>query len=104
MFHGLWLWFGIIAIIMMLHPAIAAATETVTSANSSVAWWVWPSSLFVVTLLMGIAAVLGGIGGAVLYVPIISGFFPFHLDFVRGTRAFSRTLWCFSSRSYITKV
>jgi len=34
---------------------------------------------------MGIAAVLGGIGGAVLYVPIISGFFPFHLDFVRGT-------------------
>jgi len=25
---------------MMLNPAIAAATETVTSANSSVAWWV----------------------------------------------------------------
>jgi len=27
---------------------------------------------------------LGGVGGGVLYVPIISGFFPFHLDFVRG--------------------
>jgi hypothetical protein len=34
---------------------------------------------------MGIFAVLGGVGGGVLYVPIISGFFPFHLDFVRGT-------------------
>ena len=40
---------------------------------------------FVVTFIMGILAVLGGVGGGVLYVPIISGFFPFHLDFVRGT-------------------
>ena len=37
-----------------------------------------------VTFVMGIFAVLGGVGGGVLYVPIISGFFPFHLDFVRG--------------------
>jgi uncharacterized membrane protein YfcA len=29
--------------------------------------------------------VLAGVGGGVLFVPIISGFFPFHLDFVRGT-------------------
>ncbi len=34
---------------------------------------------------MGIVAVLGGVGGGVLFVPIISGFFPFHIDFVRGT-------------------
>jgi hypothetical protein len=34
---------------------------------------------------MGILAALGGVGGGVLYVPIVSGFFPFHLDFVRGT-------------------
>jgi uncharacterized membrane protein YfcA len=34
---------------------------------------------------MGVFAVLGGVGGGVLFVPIISGFFPFHLDFVRGT-------------------
>ena len=38
----------------------------------------------VVTFIMGIAAVLGGVGGGVLFVPIISGFFPFNLDFVRG--------------------
>jgi uncharacterized membrane protein YfcA len=36
------------------------------------------------TFFMGILAALGGVGGGVLYVPIVSGFFPFHLDFVRG--------------------
>jgi uncharacterized membrane protein YfcA len=40
--------------------------------------------LFVVTFGLGIVAVLGGVGGGVLFVPIVSGFFPFHLDFVRG--------------------
>jgi uncharacterized membrane protein YfcA len=33
---------------------------------------------------MGVVAVLGGVGGGVLFVPIIGAFFPFHLDFVRG--------------------
>lgn len=49
-----------------------------------VAWWVWPVVLLVLTFIMGILAALGGVGGGVLYVPIVSGFFPFHLDFVRG--------------------
>jgi uncharacterized membrane protein YfcA len=40
--------------------------------------------LFATTFLMGIVAVVGGIGGGVLFVPIVGGFFPFHLDFVRG--------------------
>ncbi len=51
---------------------------------SSFAWWIWPLLLFIVTFALGIAAVLGGVGGGVLFVPIIGGFFPFHLDFVRG--------------------
>ena len=33
---------------------------------------------------LGIIAVLAGVGGGVLYVPLVSGFFPFHIDFVRG--------------------
>jgi uncharacterized membrane protein YfcA len=28
--------------------------------------------------------VLGGVGGGVLFVPIVGGFFPFNIDFVRG--------------------
>ncbi len=54
------------------------------AANSAVPWWAWPLILFIVTFFMGIVAVLGGVGGGVLFVPIIGGFFPFHIDFVRG--------------------
>ena len=49
-----------------------------------VAWWVWPIALFAATFVLGIVAVLSGVGGGVLFVPIVGGFFPFHLDFVRG--------------------
>jgi uncharacterized membrane protein YfcA len=47
-------------------------------------WWIWPLALFAVSFAIGIVAVLGGIGGGVLFVPLVGGFFPFHLDFVRG--------------------
>jgi uncharacterized protein len=47
-------------------------------------WWVWPIALFALTFAMGIVAVLAGVGGGVLFVPIVSAFFPFHLDFVRA--------------------
>jgi hypothetical protein len=49
-----------------------------------IAWWIWPLALFAVTFALGILAVLAGIGGGVLFVPIVGGFFPFHIDFVRG--------------------
>jgi uncharacterized membrane protein YfcA len=47
-------------------------------------WWIWPLALFVVSFAIGTVAVLAGVGGGVLFVPIVGGFFPFHLDFVRG--------------------
>jgi len=53
-------------------------------AGPGMPWWAWPAILLVVTFVLGIFAVLGGVGGGVLFVPIIGGFFPFHLDFVRG--------------------
>jgi uncharacterized membrane protein YfcA len=53
-------------------------------AGSAMPWWAWPAILLLVTFGLGIVAVLGGVGGGVLFVPIIGGFFPFHLDFVRG--------------------
>ncbi|MFH1139844.1 MAG: sulfite exporter TauE/SafE family protein [Pseudomonadota bacterium] len=68
--------------------AAASGGETGAAAaavpQSDLPWWAWPLILLVVTFIMGIFAVLGGVGGGVLFVPIISGFFPFHLDFVRG--------------------
>ena len=39
--------------------------------------------LFAVTIVLGVVAVIGGVGGAVLYVPFVASFFPFHLDYVR---------------------
>jgi uncharacterized membrane protein YfcA len=67
-------------------PAAMEAAVASAAANASTTpWWVWAIALFVVTFLIGIVAVLGGVGGGVLFVPIVGGFFfPFHLDFVRG--------------------
>lgn len=73
----------IISILMlMIYPAAAADTHGIST--DVMPWWGWALTLFVVTFLMGIIAVLGGVGGGVLFVPIVGGFFPFHLDFVRG--------------------
>jgi uncharacterized protein len=58
-------------------PALAGQADTVP-------WWIWPAALFVVSFAIGIVGVLAGVGGGVLFVPLISGFFPFHLDFVRA--------------------
>ncbi|MEW6264904.1 MAG: sulfite exporter TauE/SafE family protein [Thermodesulfobacteriota bacterium] len=69
-------------------PSSTSATKDQTASaaepRESMPAWVWALILFVVTFVMGIFAVLGGVGGGVLFVPLISGFFPFHLDFVRG--------------------
>jgi uncharacterized protein len=47
-------------------------------------WWVWPLILLVFCFVLGIIAVMAGVGGGVLYVPLVASFFPFHIDFVRG--------------------
>jgi uncharacterized membrane protein YfcA len=65
-------------------PAAAAAAEQVTAGAANQAWWFWPIILFFFCLVLGILAVMAGVGGGVLYVPLVSGFFPFHIDFVRG--------------------
>lgn len=48
-------------------------------------WWVWPLVLFSLTAVLGVLAALAGIGGGVLFVPIVTGLLPFlNIDFVRG--------------------
>ncbi|HEX8980836.1 MAG TPA: sulfite exporter TauE/SafE family protein [Parasulfuritortus sp.] len=63
-------------------PALAATGAP--AAASTMPWWAWPLMLFVVCFFLGIVAVPAGVGGGVLFVPIVGGFFPFNLDFVRG--------------------
>lgn len=72
------------ALLLFVLPATAADAAANPAAADAIAWWVWPIALFFTCFLMGIVAVPSGVGGGVLFVPIVGGFFPFHLDFVRG--------------------
>jgi uncharacterized membrane protein YfcA len=73
---------GILAALLS-HPLAARAAQDISDSGGK-PWWFWPIVLFVFCFVLGIVAVLAGVGGGVLYVPLISGFFPFHIDFVRG--------------------
>ncbi len=63
-------------------PELAMASDG--NFTSVMPWWAWTLIAFIVTFFLGLAAVLGGIGSGILFVPVIGAFFPFHLDFVRG--------------------
>ncbi len=63
---------------------VSLPAEAADAASSATPWWVWSLALFVVCFFMGMIAVPAGVGGGVLFVPIVGSFFPFHLDFVRG--------------------
>jgi len=78
-----WL-FGPLMIFVSSCPAAAATAEQVAAGAAGKPWWFWPIILFFFCLVLGILAVMAGVGGGVLYVPLVSGFFPFHIDFVRG--------------------
>ena len=71
---------------LLANPVVALATEEVAATGmvDTQPWWFWPLILLFFCFVLGIIAVLAGVGGGVLYVPLVSGFFPFHIDFVRG--------------------
>ncbi|MBZ4219414.1 MAG: sulfite exporter TauE/SafE family protein [Chlorobium sp.] len=68
--------------LLLFSPAVAFAVQSQPPVQTE--WWVWEIALFVFSFFLGIIAVIAGVGGGVLFVPIVSSFFPFHIDFVRG--------------------
>jgi uncharacterized membrane protein YfcA len=70
--------------VLALLTAASAHAAQADAIGAGWPWWAWPLALFAACFVMGIVAVPAGIGGGTLFVPIIGGFFPFHLDFVRG--------------------
>ena len=78
----------IFLIFILLTPGVFAAADFPADSPGREAqglpWWGWSLLLFGFCFLLGIAAVAAGVGGGILYVPIVSAVFPFHLDFVRG--------------------
>ncbi|VAX30496.1 FIG00497259: hypothetical protein [hydrothermal vent metagenome] len=78
--------FAVVAITIGFYSIAFGEEQIVEVAQkgSTIVWWMWPVILFVFTFFLGILAVVAGVGGGVLFVPIVSSFFPFNLDFVRG--------------------
>lgn len=76
---------AVLALVVVLLGGEPAAAEVSVQAESPLPWWMWVLLLFTVTFLLGVISVMGGVGGGVLFVPIVSGLFPFNLDFIRGT-------------------
>ncbi len=75
----------VVALLLALASPLCGQGGSPAPLPEPTAWWVWPLVLFAITVVMGVLAAVGGVGGGVLFVPIVSGFFPFHLDFVRCT-------------------
>ena len=71
-------------VLVLSSPLAAHAAEQAAMGGPAKPWWFWPLVLFFFCLVLGVLAVMAGVGGGVLYVPLVSGFFPFHIDFVRG--------------------
>ena len=65
-------------------PDDVVAAGMAAASSSTMPWWIWPILLFFFCFILGVIAVMAGVGGGVLFVPLVSGFFPFHIDFVRG--------------------
>ncbi len=82
------LMFFFVLIFLLTPLVVLASSDPSLSSSSSVPWWIWPIALFFFCFILGILAVVAGVGGGVLYVPLVSAFFPFHLDFVRGAGLF----------------
>jgi len=45
----------------------------------------WIIVLFAFSLAIGIISPISGVGGGVMFVPLATAFFPFSIDFIRGT-------------------
>ena len=73
-------------LLMILSPNVYALEITGgVKALSYMPWWLWILLLFVFCIFLGIIAIVAGVGGGILYIPILSALSPFHLDFVRGS-------------------
>lgn len=73
-----------IALALLVFTVVPLFGDAQFPESVAMPWWGWAGILFVFSLGLGIIAVIAGVGGGVLFVPIVYALFPFHLDFVRG--------------------
>ena len=78
-------WPLVVLLILVCLPVSAQSSDLSAGLiRADLQWWVWALLLFGFTLVLGVIAVIGGVGGGVLFVPVVSALFPMHFDFVRG--------------------
>ena len=75
------LFFLLVFGVMLIYPEIASATDPVSTAGTDLhAWWFWPIILFFFCFVLGVIAVLAGVGGGgVVCAPGQRFFFRFTL-------------------------
>jgi len=76
--------FTLAVMTVLMHVTPVLAQQGADIADTTKPWWIWPIILLIFCFFLGIIAVMAGVGGGVLYVPLVASFFPFHIDFVRG--------------------
>ncbi|NDY41362.1 sulfite exporter TauE/SafE family protein [Dissulfurirhabdus thermomarina] len=95
---------GILAALLVLSVGgIALAAGTSATPGGGHAWWFWPTCLFFFTFTIGLIAPVSGVGGGVLFVPIATAFFPFSMDFIRGTGLIMAMMSAFSSTPHLMR-
>ena len=75
-------WPLVVLLILVCLPVSAQSSDLSAGLiRADLQWWVWALLLFGFTLVLGVIAVIGGVGGGVLFVPVVSALFPMHFDF-----------------------
>lgn len=95
-----------ILFLLLVSPVLFAASPVDSPAipdAGNLPWWGWSLLLFVFCFVLGIVAIVAGVGGGILYVPIVSAVFPFHLDFVRGAGLLVALAGAFSAAPRLLK-
>lgn len=75
--------FALIFGLVVLPESIPAASSEELAAPIMKFWWLWPAGFFIFSIALGILSVLGGVGGGLLYLALVTAFCPIHIDYVR---------------------
>ncbi|WP_156955592.1 sulfite exporter TauE/SafE family protein [Thermodesulfobacterium hydrogeniphilum] len=81
----LWWSLCILNLLLVYNGLAFAESGAASQVSSGLPWWSWPIILFGFTFIIGLIAPMSGVGGGVLFVPLSTAFFPFSVDFIRGT-------------------
>ena len=92
-----------VLVLLTCISGIAFAGEASAQAGGGHAWWFWPTWMFFFTFVVGVIAPISGVGGGVLFVPIATAFFPFSMDFIRGTGLVMAMMSAFSATPHLMR-